>query len=497
MLLVLTAMLWGANAQDARYLAQRATLRQERQAIQILADKDRQTRAGQAAKEIRLLIDVAAKAPGAWQRPTLEGLVSGLARQDPALAATLTGELAPLTGDGEPPRAERSAWEKKVDAARRRICAPLEEFCQRAVNAGVIDVAYDQMLQVLAYWPEHPDLHRNLGLQKVGDRWYGPRDLERVRGGMTWVGDLGWIFTKERKRYEAGDYFDPQSRVWTTLAKANAAHGTWKSPWILSTEHLEIRGTAPLGELVGAAEALERFYTRVFGAYANFFAPGGKGDLRLVFGLAQHPRLLVNIGKDEADYQAGLPPGTDAGWSAGMFIPRIPASFFYAGPPELYYHEFTHQILHVFSNGNQAPAWLCEGVAVYSQAPRYSGGGLEFGDVAGNQHLQGFIRDPKLRLPLARILDLSDQQAWNAATHPEANYASAGMLVQFCMEADKRAMRADFIDFLRDSYRGQTNDHPLNQYLGLSQNDLEERFAAWCTKLVAQVVDREAPTPAP
>ena len=41
-----------------------------------------------------------------------------------------------------------------------------------------------------------------------------------------------------------------------------------KNPWVFRTEHLEMRGTAPLPVLVKAAEKLEKLYAQIFAVYA-------------------------------------------------------------------------------------------------------------------------------------------------------------------------------------------------------------------------------------
>ncbi|MCK6489083.1 MAG: hypothetical protein L6R48_12255, partial [Planctomycetes bacterium] len=81
-----------------------------------------------------------------------------------------------------------------------------------------------------------------------------------------------------------------------------------------------------------------------------------EADMKVIFGTSGHPRLVVNVARDEGWYQRILPKGVSAGWSAGMFVSSTGASYFYAGSYEVMYHEFTHQILHMFTGGDASPA---------------------------------------------------------------------------------------------------------------------------------------------
>jgi hypothetical protein len=47
------------------------------------------------------------------------------------------------------------------------------------------------------------------------------------------------------------------------------------------------------------------------------------------------------------------------------------------------------------------------------------------------------------------------------------------------MESEGRRFREDFIDFLRDSYRGATGGRKLWDYLGLGYGDFEKTYTQW------------------
>jgi tetratricopeptide (TPR) repeat protein len=470
-----------ANAQMQRWLDDRARLRAGRAGLTQDAARDQLER-GQ--KALKIALEVVAKAkdnrvPG--QDALFVRMGAFITRLDPTLATTLSDAAQAL--DKEPasadPKAVR-AWATYVDPKRALFVQPTERLGQRALDLGVYDIAHDCLDQVLTFDPDHPGLRHGLNLTKSGDRWYGPKDIEVVKAGFTWDDSLGWVLAKERARYERGDYYDLQERRWGTLEAADQLHAARDKPWLLRTEHLDIRGNASLKQLVDVGNRLETFYGEIFASYSSFFAKD-RSDVKLIFGMLDHDRLAVSVARNQEDYRASLPSGVDAGWSAGMWIPAANSSFFYAGHQEVVYHEFTHQVLHVFSHMNNGPAWLVEGVAVYSQSPRFENGGMRLGILSENRQVMRYFtqRTAGRALTLEQIMALTDSVAWGAAAEPDLNYAAAGALVECCMEDHARAYRADFIDFLRDSYLGQTMGHSLSDYMGISHDALHDIFEHW------------------
>lgn len=495
LMLLALPLVWLPAAESATQAAEwgkaRQHLRKARAAIEKGAAEDRIARAGKA---VTVLTDLLAKgrAQGGWRGDqNLVDLIAGVRFLDERSAEPLQAALELLPEKGDPAKAK--TWGQTIEAKRKELLRPTERLFKQALEAGVPGIARDCIDQTLVFWPGHRDVRRNLGEIQYAGRWYGPRDQAQVKQGLVWDAKLGWIVEKDRARYAGGEYFDLQEQVWTTVEAANAVHGTLACRWVIKTEHLQVQGTAPLADLVDTANRLEAFYDQVFAAYCGFFlTPGAKGgdDLKLLFGLLDHPRLVVNLAKDRDAYLASLPPMVKAGWSDGMFISSTKESYFYTGWAEAVYHEFTHQILHVFTDGNRAPSWLAEGSAVYTQAPEFSEGRMRLGSVAGNNHLRLFIRQQQAgkALTLQKILALDDGFSWMNSATPDLNYPAAGVLVQFCMEAEDRRYRSDFIDFLRDSYRGETRGYELWEYLGMDYGTFDRRHAAWVDDFSRQVL---------
>ncbi len=468
------------SAADKKWLEARAANRAGREGLYKGAAADRIDRAKKSAAVAQELAKKAIDLRVPGQDQTFARIVEFIDRLDPAQAEPVKAAFAALPA--EPATAEPKAvkaWETFFKTKRAALTKPTEVLGEKALGVSVTDIAYDCLQQVLTYDPDHVSLRKALNQTKVDGRYYGPKDMELVKAGLRWDVKLGWIIAKDVARYEKGDYFDIQTKKWTTLDEVNTLRSELATQWVVQTEHLEIRGTAKLQDLVDAANKLEAFYAQIFASYSLFFSKG-QGDIKLIFGLLDHPRLVLNIAKNPTAYKASLPSDVPAGFSAGMWVPAVGASFFYAGPMEVMFHEFTHQILDIFSSGGRAPVWVIEGIAVYTQAPTYVDGELSLGQLAKNGMLRSHFR--RLTAGNAMSLDILmglDHQGWKGAADPGPQYSAAGALAQFCMEANNRKYRADYVEFVRDGYLGLTEGHTMWDYLGMTRADFVAAYKAW------------------
>ena len=489
----------------ADWMRQRELLRKQRSPYEQGAEDGRQARAERGAKIVADLL-LKAKDQGVGRDDAgLRDLIAGIRYQYAPAALSLAGGLAALPEHAAVDPKQAKAWSQLLEARRKVVLQPTEKLFLDTLHDAP-ELAHDCVEEALVLWPDHRDLRRNLGQVRVGERWYGPREAELAKSGLVWDGRFGWIIEHERARYEQGEYYDLETKAWSSLADADERHSQPATRWVVLTEHLEVRGTAKLVDLVDTANRLETFYDRIFAAYAGFFVRGGtignskrqsEPELKLLFGMLDHPRLVINVARDQAGYRASLPPGVDPGWSAGMFISHTRECYFYAGYTAAVYHEFTHQILHLFTGGNRAPAWLVEGAAVYAQAPVFRDGRMELGVITGNHHISSYFEQlaQGKAMPLERVLQLEDGAAWTRSPNPDLNYPGAGAVVQYCMEADERRHRSDFIDYLRDAYQGQTRGYHLWDYLGMDNEALTRGFTLWAGD--QQAGDQRAINPPP
>ncbi|MBA3710542.1 MAG: DUF1570 domain-containing protein [Planctomycetes bacterium] len=470
---------WAAQSADAKFFAERAKARSDQAQLRAEAQADHIKRAENAAKVFGKIIEYAKQDRVAGQDAMLAHFLTAIGRLDTATADRLRGDLVALPPEpASSPAPQVKKWEHFMEERRRELFKRLQRLLDAAVDAGLTDVAYEFLHEALTFDPDNPSLRASISQVQVDGEWYGPKSLPMAKAGLHWDRTLGWEMTKDAARYEAGEFYDLQTKSWTNLSKANVAHASLAKPWVIQSEHLEVRGNAELTDLVKVTNDLEQFYAQIFAAYASFFTQN-KADYRLILGMVDHPRLVVNVFRDEEDYKKSLP--VDAGWSAGMFISSTGQSYFYAGSTHVVYHEFTHQVLHMFTGKDSSPAWLCEGIAEYSESPTFEDGEMALGRISASEDLKEYLieRDMKRAMSLDQLMAITSGEKWSDAVEPEHQYNAACALVHYCMEAEARRYRSDFIAFLKDSYLGLTAGHKLWDYLGVTKDQFEHGFNGW------------------
>lgn len=477
----------------------RAEARRERAALKETAAEDRGVRAGHAQAVISGLLSEVEAGTVVVASEDLWQLVAGLGRLDPDAVGPLAKRLRRLEADPDESNAEGA---KALSDARASITERPWELLRRSVEVGNVPLATEFMWEVLYFDPDYGPIRKALGQKRVNPElvdglssmpkimgalvedvpeierlhpnryWFSPFDAARLKQGLVWDEKLGWVDTRHPDRYERGGVYDLQRKRWTTLAEANDYHSRPGRDWIVQTEHLMIKGTAELEVLAQVASRLEDLYDGVFVTFPNFFADSRRVDvMRSALGLAEHKPLKVWVYATADEYHQRA----DAvGWSGGIFRPSNETAYFYGRPAPVMYHEFTHQILHVMTGGNRSPAWLTEGVAMYTQTVRFDLRGASF---------MGWPADASWSLD--ELFKLRGGDDWYRAMERirrkglRSPYGPSGSVVTFVMQLDDGLYRADFTDYLRDSYRGKAGTRELWDYMGLSERVFREKYGAW------------------
>jgi hypothetical protein len=182
-LLLLPVCTWAAEGQAkaAEWAKAREQVRKGRQAMEKGASEDRLNRAEKAAKIIQELLVKAPDLGVSRQDRDLADLVAGVRFLNPAAAEPLIASLAALPAAVDDSKAK--GWKSLIDSKRKELLRPTERLFKQALDAGVPSVARDCLDQALTFWPDHKDVRRNLSEEKSGDRWYGPRDQQRLKAG--------------------------------------------------------------------------------------------------------------------------------------------------------------------------------------------------------------------------------------------------------------------------------------------------------------------------
>lgn len=498
--LILLFACLSAGASAGSWEQDRQRQRAARAALREQADQARAERADSARGVVVELLEFAEAQSIGGVQEDFWPLLAGLRRLKVDGLDTLVSRVRHLPEDGNPPR----SWSLRLAAARRQLTAEPMDLLRRASAVEAVSIARDAMQEVLYFDPNHEAIRDALGQVRLKDdiaqklglltadlpeptagrpypeldavdpsaQWFSPFEARMLTRGLVWSDERGWVFPRFAERYEQGYIYDFQQEQWRPLAEANADHARPGHDWEIRTEHLDIRGTAPLHVLARCATQLERLYDEIFAVYAAFFAGSSRHDLmRLALGLAEHDPLKTRIFLDRQQYLDAI-PGMD--WSAGLFRSGTGTSYFYGEPTRVMYHEFTHQVLHQFTGKNESPSWLSEAIAEYTETVQFTPDGVRFKGAPFYPHMT--LRD---------LLELRTGGAWDqhqrATNRGEAasSYAAAGSLATFCMQAEEGRFAADFIDYLRDTYRGQDRGRPVWAYLGLSEAEFQQRYAAW------------------
>ncbi len=363
-------------------------------------------------------------------------------------------------------------FRKQIDGVIDETVDRSLKAVEKCIAAGEPGLAFDLFQYVLLLDPENDRAHKGLGHVKVDGAWLRRFEAERLRAGFAWDAKLGWVLAEERARYEKGEYFDLQTKQWTTPAEASRQHAEPGSCWEVQTEHFLLKSTADLEETTRVAERLEAFYLQLFRQYDLFF--GAKGAA-LIFGVAasQSRPLVVNYYRSRDQFTQHASPPTN--WAAGFYDGGRHASFFYSSRDwTTLQHEIVHQILGESSAG-YAESWLAEGAAVYLEDAFFRDGVLTLGGlqdhsrvVAYQSNLRGGGAEHSL---LTMVRNYRTSQQWDSGDIA-MNYRGAGAVVYFLCTFDDGRFRSDFVEYLRAAYNG--GSPKLEDYFGLPAEVLDK-----------------------
>lgn len=474
-------LLAGANSPAAR---QREAGRRNRSAVEEQVEEFSRDRVNQVEKGLSSVVAWLTQrsyAPASVKQELSDTIARAVERAgNPVAGARLREELKAIENK-ERPADELASLEKDyqkqlkgvIDEAVKKSLQGVE----RCLSAGQPGLAFDLFGYVLLLDPENDKAHKGLGHVKVDGKWVRRFEAEKLRQGMAWDHEKGWVKTADKARYDKGEFWDFVSDKWTTVADANRAHMDPGSPWTVQTEHFMLRSTADLPITIRIAERLEAFYLNMFRQYDLFFTM--KGDpASLIFGVSpgQDKPLLVHFYRDEAQFRAHANPPTS--WAAGFYSGGQHASFFYdmgnSYSVTVLQHEIVHQILgETAGSGGGADAWLAEGAAVYLEDAFFRDGVLTDGGLEDHSRIVAYKAACKTKGAehrMADVLKLRSGSDWDSGDISK-NYRGAGAVVYFLCNFDDGRYRADFVEFLRDAYYGR--NPRFDDYFGLSAQMLD------------------------
>jgi hypothetical protein len=408
----------------------------------------------------------------------MDGLIArGVERAgEPVAGARLRAELETLKDNpqDENRSSNEKGFRKQVDGVIKEAVGDSLKAVTKCVNAGEPGLGFDLFQYVLLLDPENDRAHKGLGHVKIEDKWVRKYNAKRLKQGYEWDSKLGWVLYKQKERYAKGEYYDLQTKAWTTVAAANTVHAQVPNCWVVQSEHFELRSTADLAETTRVVERLEAFYLSLFRQYDLFFM--GKGGAALIFGMSpsQNKPLIVNYYRTRDQFTQFAKPS--ATWAAGFYSGGKHASFFYSSRSwTVLQHEIVHQILGETSSGGGTDSWLAEGAAVYLEDAFFRDGVLTLGDRHNHSRIVAYENGQRGGGQEHRMTDVlkfsRGGQAWDSGDISK-NYRGAGAVVYFLCHFDGGRYRADFVEFLRAAYYG--GRPKLEDFFGMPVNVLNE-----------------------
>lgn len=242
----------------------------------------------------------------------------------------------------------------------------------------------------------------------------------------------------------------------------------WNHAWQFATTHFELRTDLPLGEALGIALDLERFY----GDLMDFLGP----ELVLRDVLVPMP---AQVHGDEGSFPEAL------GGRRSYFLPdtrtlHVNASKAYDRWTLV--HEATHQVLFCAASddlggrGVSLPGWLDEGLAEYMAANSKGARGRLDARPGGicTPHFQTHAKaaDP---YEVSRLLNFSLDD-FGSSSNEGLKYAQSYTFVHFLLHGEGERHRPALMEFLRQCWGGKSSSGALLDAVDLDKRELQ---AAW------------------
>ena len=414
------------------------------------------------------------------------GVASRLAPLPEVVSAQGQGLASVTSGAGKAGRAPEQVWRGELERIRSQAAAELFALAGRA--AALTPPQYGQAAMclrgVLERQPDHAEARRLLGYVRHDGGWARPFAVRQLKEGNVNHPVFGWVPADWVAHLEAGELPAPMARGqkkprWLPAREADELRSHWKNPWVITTEHFEIKSDVPLAEVIVFARRLEAFYDLFFTLMGDVVGDNLPLARRFrtpsLTGEATYRAHQVDYFASKDEYIENLKSsaGTDLDESLGYYNPprpgkgnRAPAHFFRDPGGQLpvtatLYHEVSHQLLFETAgpNGytkNAGNYWVFEGLGTYFETVTpQADGSLEVGGLVGERITAARQSLTEGRfLPLDQFL-LLDQNRFNQPDRIRDHYQQAMALTVFLMQWKDEIYREAFLDYVRDAYRGR------------------------------------------
>jgi hypothetical protein len=384
--------------------------------------------------------------------------------------------------------------EKKKAANDAESHYQLAQWCK---EKGLTKEAEDELKRTIELDPNHEKARKELGYQKVGDKWLTEDEAMEAKGFKKW--ESRWVSESEYqellKKKEEKDKLEEQKRseeqknaVQKAQEKSKKEYEgvLWEQRHVIETAHFTINCNSTRQVAEKYAKLMEWLYAK----YSTIF-----GDFRPV-----DRKCTINIHRNHQEFMQmyGAPAGVGGFYSPGEFrLCAFHGTFGIGGDASMVLaHEGCHlfqDLIGMFGDTkrgiSKSPIWLLEGLAVVFEA-------AEINWRTGKVRLRGVNRDRLLALkreledkkaiPLRDVVNCPRQQ------FSGRHYGYAGMFSYWLLTGATEKHKVLYSEYVkiatgwgeRQGRVIQPGDFEnlLQQYLNKSLSDVEQDWQRWVLK---------------
>lgn len=366
--------------------------------------------------------------------------------------------------------AKGRAWIDKRDKAHEKVAGKWEEAATLAKTAApdrleaVIDAG-------LAVSPDH-------------------KGLRKLRG-QAHVPPYGWVANADAANWKKGLVKDGDQ--WIPKAEAAKRHTSWEDPWVVETEHYQVRCNVSLDDawmIARMAEMTWDVFEQVFAGFAEFHKPEGKLVVYYFSSISD-----ATAERQKVHTANPVMPNAAYGYYA---FEDLAAHFWVTGKGKSEFEEFTrptihHELGHQLAGNRlhgrlaadpakKAEFWLTEGIGVYFDEIREEKGGPPSPWNFGSGSFRGILSRGVERsyMPFAEFAKMQGQAFYQGSEDDIKNhYGQAGLMVHFFLFGAKGKYREKFMEYAKTVSHGDGREGLLAETLGVPLDAVEKEWLAF------------------
>jgi hypothetical protein len=383
--------------------------------------------------------------------------------------------------------------EKKKAAGDAEAHYQLAQWCK---EKGLTKEAEEELKKTIELDPNHEKARKELGYQKVGDKWLTEDEAMQLKGFKKWEGR--WVSESEYqellKKKEEKDKLEEQKRseeqknaVQKAQEKSKKEYEgiPWEQKHVINTEHFVINCNSTRQVAEKYAKLMEWLYDKYSTIFADF-RPANK-------------KCTINIHRNHQEFiqMYHSPAGVGGFYKPGEFILcAFHGTFGVTSDASMV---LAHEGCHLFQDligmmgdprtGGKSPIWLVEGLAVVFEAAHidWKTGKIRLRGV-NRDRLLGLKREleDKKAIPLRDVINCPRQQ------FSPRHYGYAGMFTYWLLAGATDKHKVLYSEYVKiaTGWEGRQGrviqpgdfENLLQQYLNKSLSDVEQDWQRWVMK---------------